>query len=91
MFKFHEIDIFHVVSEEELVEEHITKKSIEQTNSNSISFRCDDDQQDNQIENNTNYTDGSNSYEVCSANRKLLPYVPQVVCICLSLLCIINY
>ncbi|CAL7948953.1 unnamed protein product [Xylocopa violacea] len=55
--------------------ENIVKKNVNRTTSNSISFRSDGEYQDNKTENN--YTD-SNSYEECSNNRILLPYISQV-------------
>ncbi|XP_076750522.1 eukaryotic translation initiation factor 2-alpha kinase 1 isoform X2 [Xylocopa sonorina] len=64
-------------SEEQLLEEHIVKRNVNRTTSNSISFRSDGEYQDNKSENNTNYTD-SNSYEECSNNKMLLPYTSQM-------------
>lgn len=53
-------------------------KNIEKTNSNSISFRSDSEHQNNKIENNISYSDGSNSNEECSKNKILLPYMSQM-------------
>ncbi|XP_017758254.1 PREDICTED: eukaryotic translation initiation factor 2-alpha kinase 1-like isoform X2 [Eufriesea mexicana] len=63
--------------EEEVVEQNI-KSDTEKSNSNSITFRSNAEHQSNKTENNTNYSDGSNSYKECSKNKSLLPYIPQM-------------
>ncbi|KOC59655.1 Eukaryotic translation initiation factor 2-alpha kinase 1 [Habropoda laboriosa] len=63
---------------QQIIEENIVKQDAEETSSNSISFRRDEEYQDNKTEKNTNYTDASNSYEECSSSKKLLPYVSQM-------------
>ena len=63
-------------SGQRIVEENIASKNTEKTNSNSISFRSDSKHQDHRTENNTNYTDGTDSYD--ESNKRLCPYVPQV-------------
>ncbi|CAK9801674.1 Eukaryotic translation initiation factor 2-alpha kinase 1 [Anthophora plagiata] len=68
----------HCKSEKQIIEENIIKQDTEEANSNSISFRNDEEHQDNKTEKDTNYTDDSNSYEECNNSKKLLPYISQV-------------
>ncbi|XP_076670116.1 eukaryotic translation initiation factor 2-alpha kinase 1 isoform X2 [Andrena cerasifolii] len=63
-------------SGQRIVEENIASKNTEETNSNSISFRSHSKHQDHRTESNTNYTDGTDSYD--ESNKRLCPYVPQV-------------
>ena len=75
--RFHELNTSTNVIGQRIVEENIASKNTEKTNSNSISFRSDSRHQDHKTENNTNYTDGTDSYD--ESNKRLCPYVPQVV------------
>ncbi|KAK9304576.1 hypothetical protein QLX08_004019 [Tetragonisca angustula] len=51
------------------------EESEEKTSSNSISFRNDSELEGNKAKSNTNYTDGSNSYEESNKNKIVLPYI----------------
>ncbi|XP_076245858.1 eukaryotic translation initiation factor 2-alpha kinase 1 isoform X2 [Calliopsis andreniformis] len=59
-----------------IVEENVSE-TIEKTNSNSISFRSDSNQQQQVTENSTNYT-SSDSVEESESNKKVCPYVPRM-------------
>ncbi|XP_031828562.2 eukaryotic translation initiation factor 2-alpha kinase 1 isoform X2 [Nomia melanderi] len=61
-----------------IIDENITDGSIERNTSHSISFRSDSKNVNNKVENNMNYTDGSDSYEESNNNNKLCPYIPQM-------------
>ncbi|XP_029053340.2 eukaryotic translation initiation factor 2-alpha kinase 1-like [Osmia bicornis bicornis] len=63
---------------EQLNDGNVTEENIDRNNSNSISFRNDSKNQDKKTENNTNYTDGTDSYEETSSNKILYPYVSQM-------------
>ncbi|KAF3427411.1 hypothetical protein E2986_07364 [Frieseomelitta varia] len=51
------------------------EESEEKNSSNSISFRNDSKLESNKTKSNTNYTDGSNSYEESNKNKIVLPYI----------------
>ncbi|XP_033333508.1 eukaryotic translation initiation factor 2-alpha kinase 1 isoform X2 [Megalopta genalis] len=65
--------------------QRIVEENIERTTSNSISFRNDSKNLDDKMENNTNYTDGTDSCEGSNSNNKLCPYIPQTNEQCVTL------
>lgn len=77
--RFHELNTSTNTIGQRIIDENITNGSIERNTSNSISFRSDS-KNVNKVENNTNYTNGSDSCEEFR-NNKLCPYIRQVVCI----------
>ncbi|XP_031828561.2 eukaryotic translation initiation factor 2-alpha kinase 1 isoform X1 [Nomia melanderi] len=76
--RFHELNTSINTIGPRIIDENITDGSIERNTSHSISFRSDSKNVNNKVENNMNYTDGSDSYEESNNNNKLCPYIPQM-------------
>lgn len=78
--RFHELNSSTNIIGQRIIEENTVSENVEKTNSNSISFRSDSKQRHYVTETNTNYT-SSDSCKESDGNKKLYPYIRQMVCI----------